>query len=71
MKKSDIDEAQYRIRVESHLVNYEAFIHDDFDTYFVDRAKAIMKVIENAMGKMIADKGSEQTVRLYGISLDE
>ncbi len=71
LKKSDIDEAQYRIRVESHLVNYEAFIHDDFDTYFVDRAKAIMKVIENAMGKMIADKGSEQTVRLYGISLDE
>ena len=71
LKKSDIDEARYRIRVESHLVNYEAFIHDDFDTYFVDRAKAIMKVIENAMGKMIADKGSEQTVRLYGTSLDE
>ena len=71
LKKSDIDEAQYRIRVESHLVNYEAFIHDDFDTYFVDRAKAIMKVIENAMGKAIADKGSEQTIRLYGTSLEE
>lgn len=71
MKKADIDEAQYRIRVESHLVNYEAFINDDFDTYFVDRAKAIMKVIENAMGKAIADKGSEQTIRLYGVSLEE
>lgn len=71
MKKADIDETQYRIRVESHLVNYEAFINDDFDTYFVDRAKAIMKVIENAMGKAIADKGSEQTIRLYGVSLEE
>ena len=71
LKKADIDEIQYRIRVESHLVNYEAFINDDFDTYFVDRAKAIIKVIENAMGKAIADKGSEQTIRLYGASLEE
>ncbi|MCD8347123.1 MAG: DUF262 domain-containing protein [Lachnospiraceae bacterium] len=70
LKKAEIDESQYRARVESHLVNYEAFIHDDFDTYFVERAKAIMLVIESAMGKSIADKGSEQTIRLYGVSLE-
>ncbi len=70
VRKAGIDEAQYRVRVESHLVNYETLVHDDFETYFVDRAKAIMKVIERAMGKTIADKGSEQTVRLYGKSLE-
>lgn len=71
LKKADIDESQYRICVESHLINYEAFINDDFDAYFIDRAKAIIKVIEDAMGKAIADRGSEQTIRLYGISLEE
>lgn len=70
LKKADIGEEQYRIRVESHLINYDAFIRDEFDAYFVDRAKSIMKVIERAMGKSISDKGSEQTVRLYGISLE-
>lgn len=70
MKAAQIDEAQLRLRVESHLVNYDAFIRDDFDTYFIDRAKAIMKVIEGAMEKTIADKGSEQTVNNYGVSME-
>jgi hypothetical protein len=52
-------------------VDYESFIVDDFDSYFIARAKAIMKAIETAMGKTIADKGSEQTVTLYGVSLEE
>ena len=71
MRKAEIDEAKLRSRVESHLVNYECFISDDFDGYFIARAKALMKAIEAAMGKTIADKASEQTVNIYGISLEE
>ena len=71
IKAAEIDEEQLRLRVESHLVNYDAFIQDDFDTCFIDRAKAIMKVIEGAMGKTISDKGSEQTINLYGVSLED
>lgn len=71
MKAAQIDAAQLRLRVESHLVNYAAFIQDDFDTYFIDRAKAIMKVIEGAMEKTISDKGSEQTINDYGMSLED
>lgn len=71
MKAAQIDEAQLRMRVESHLVNYDAFIQDDFDTYFIDRAKAIMKVIEYAMEKTISDKGAEQTINNYGVSLED
>ena len=52
-------------------INYDAFIRDDFDTYFIDRAKAIMSVIESVMGKAISDKGSEQTIKEYGVSLEE
>ena len=71
IKAAEIGEDQLRIRVESHPVNFDAFILDDFDTYFIDRAKAIMTVIEGAMGKTISDKGSEQTVHLYGVSLED
>lgn len=71
MKAAQIDEDQLRLRVESHLVNYDAFIHDDFDTYFIDRAKSILKVIEAAMEKTISDKGSEQTINNYGVSLED
>ncbi len=71
MKAAQIDETQLRMRVESHLINYEAFIQDDFDAYFIDRARAIMAVIEAAMGKSIADKGSEQTINIYGESLED
>lgn len=70
LRKASIDEATYRSRVESHLINYDFFISDDFEKYFVARAKAIMKVIENAMGKSIADKGSEQTIKIYDVSLE-
>ena len=71
MRKAEIDEAEYRSRVESHLIDYSSFITDDFDTYFVARAKAIMKVIESAMGKTIADKSSEQTINNFGVSLED
>jgi hypothetical protein len=71
MKKADIDEHELRSRIESHLIDYNSFICDDFNTYFIARAKAIMKVIEDAMGKSIADKGSEQTIKDYGCSLED
>ena len=71
MKKAEIDEAELRFRIESHLVNYDYLIADDFDHYFIARAKAILKVIEAAMCKTIADKGSEQTIKEYGCSLED
>ena len=70
MRKAEIDEPEYRIRIESHLVNYDYFIKDDFDSYIIDRAKAILTVIEKAMGKNISDRGSEQTITLFGTSLE-
>ncbi len=70
MKNAEIDEVTLKERVESHLVNYSALSTDDFDAYFIDRAKKIMIVIEKAMGKKIADKSSEQTIQIYGCSLE-
>ena len=69
MKDANITEEQLRMRIESHLIDYNALIHDDFHTYFIERAKRILNVIEGAMGKEIADKGSEQTIQAFGSSL--
>lgn len=71
MNKAEIDETELKRRVESHLINYEYFIVNDFGNYFIERAKAILKVIEKAMGKTIADKGAEQTIKEYGCSLED
>ncbi len=69
LQKADICESQLRQRIESHLIDYDAFIRDDFDAYFIDRAKKLLSVIETAMGKTVADKASEQTIEAFGSAL--
>ena len=70
MKKTQIDKTQLCQRIESHLINFDAFITDDFDLYFIERAKRLLSVIESAMGKIVADKSSEQTIQQFGCSLE-
>lgn len=69
MSDANIDEAQLRQRIESHMIDYDALAADDFDTYFIDRAKKLLTIIEKAMGKQVADRSSEQTVNAFGASL--
>ena len=69
MKVASISPEEFRKRVESNFINYDAFITDDFNAYFIDRAKRLLVLIENVMGKPITDKDSEQTIGLFGESL--
>lgn len=69
-KVDELDADELKARIESHKVNYDALISDDFDTYFVDRAKALLNLIEAAMGKKVADRGAENTVDEFGASLE-
>lgn len=70
MKKvSGLTEDDLRSRIESHLVNYDALVSDNFDTYFIDRAKALLKLIETAMGKVVSDKSAEATIEQFGVDL--
>ncbi len=71
MDSAEITEDELKARVESNLVDYDSFIVDDFDDYFISRAKAILKIVEKAMGKTIADKDAEQTIQQFGASLSE
>lgn len=69
MKEGAIGEAELRERIESHLIDYDALATDDFDSYFIDRAKKLLDAIERAMGKSVPDRNSEETIKRFGESL--
>lgn len=69
LKEGEIGEAELRARIESHLINFDALATDDFDTYFIDRAKKLLDAIERAMGKAVPDRGSEETIKRFGEAL--
>lgn len=69
LNRAQISMAQLQERLESHWVDVDAFLQDDFERYFIERAKKMLLVIEEAMGKSVADKASEQTIKQFGQSL--
>lgn len=68
-KVAGLTDDDLRDRIESHKVNYDALVSDDFDTYFIDRAKKLLDLIEIAMGKPVADRDAENTIEQFGKSL--
>lgn len=68
-KVSGLTEAELKERIESHCVDYDALVRDDFDNYFVDRAKKLLGLIEKAMGKPVSDRDAEITIEQFGASL--
>lgn len=69
-KVNGLTEEMLKSRIESHLINYTALKNNDFNTYFIDRAKKILIIIEKAMGKTVSDKNSENTIKQFGVSLE-
>lgn len=69
MKNAEISEDVLRARVESHLIDYGALAADDFDAFFIDRAKRLLDAIEDAMGKEVPDRASDETVAAFGCPL--
>ena len=69
LREGEIDETELRMRIESHLIDYDALAADDFDAYFVNRAKRLLDAIEKAMGKAVPDRDSDETVKRFGETL--
>lgn len=55
--------------IESHKINFGYLSADNFEDYFIDRTKQILKCIEKAMGKSVAGLDSEDTIREFGVAL--
>ena len=60
---------QLQARVESHFINYAELKADDFNGYFIDRAKSLLNLIEKAMNKPVTDRDAENTLDQFGASL--
>ena len=69
-KVAGLTEEELQARIESHLIDYQLLIADDFDNYFIHRAKKLLDLIEKAMGKKVSDRNSEITIEQFGASLE-
>lgn len=56
--------------VKSHLVNVDLLRKDDFDAYFIERTKALLKEISKAMGKPISNLSGEDVIKEFGCTLE-
>ena len=68
-KVNGLTEQELQERIESHMINYDALSSDDFDMYFIERAKSLLTLIEKAMGKQVSDKASDETIKQFGQTL--
>lgn len=68
-KVDGLTEDQLKDRVESHFIDYNRLKANDFDTYFILRAKSLLNLIEKAMGKPVTDRDAENTIEQFGKSL--
>ena len=69
MANKGLTQVKIQEAIQSHKVNYTYLAADDFDSYFIDRAKQLLNRIEKAKGKTITGRDSEETIREYGVSL--
>ncbi len=55
----------------SHLINPSLLKADNFSDFIVDRAQKMLDMIEEAMGKSISGRDSEETIKAFGRTLSQ
>jgi len=55
----------------THSLNAEHMRADNFDEYFIDRAKSLLTLISNAMGKPALGLSGEDVIKEFGTNLNE
>lgn len=71
MANKGLTEEQMRQAIESHKIDYDILQADDFDGFITDRAIRLLDRIEQAMGKSIDGRDSEETINIFGTSLSK
>jgi len=68
--EKNVDPNLINVFVSSHILKYEYLSSDDFDNFITDRASRILDLIENATGKKITDRGSEDVLKEFNKKLE-
>jgi hypothetical protein len=70
VKQNNVSEDELNKALESHLVDVADIRADDFQAYFIKRAKALLGLIGTAMGKTIQNLNSDDVIKEFGDSLE-
>lgn len=68
--KGQVDSEELNTYLKSHWIDVESCRNDDFNSHIVHRAKMLLNAIENATGKSISGKDSDEVVKLFGVELN-
>lgn len=69
MANKGLEQDKIKTAITSHKVNYDYLCADDFEAYFIDRAKRLLDRIEKATGKTISGRDSVETIKEFGVTL--
>ena len=69
MANKGLKQDKIKTAITSHKVSYDYLCADDFDAYFIDRAKRLLDRIEKATGKTISGRDSVETIKEFGVTL--
>lgn len=61
-----ITEGQLEAIMDTHWIDYKSLVLDDFDQFFYLRAVELLNAIEDAMGKRIQGRDSEEVYDIFG-----
>lgn len=68
-KKGSVSQSDLDRYVESHWIDHTMLRNDEFQNFIIDRAKKLMDAIEQATGRTISGKGSDEVQQAFGNSL--
>lgn len=66
MKNKGLTDDIVKAAISSHEIDYELLLTDNFDEFLVNRATKLLNRIEQATGKTIAGRDSEETIEAFG-----
>lgn len=69
MANKGLSQTQMREAITSHMVDYDLLQSDDFENFILDRAMRLLDRIEQAMGKQVSGRESEDTIKAFGAPL--
>ena len=64
-----VEEVALDAHLRSHLIDPASLKANAFEAFIVDRAKALLDLIEGAMGKKVSGRDADETVRAFGAAL--
>lgn len=69
IRNKGVAEEKIDVALESHNINPTLLKNNNFDAFIVDRAKRLLDLIENAIGKKVSGRESDSTVQYFGAYL--